>query len=82
MKNKNKLKRCLDYLRNNRERIAKDHASLLPCSKESVLLTYLKELRLQLAAKYDAHFCEFFIDEYGERRNICSSIIQVFFPFE
>ncbi|SCO70055.1 conserved Plasmodium protein, unknown function [Plasmodium vivax] len=82
MKNKNKLKRCLDYLRNNRERIAKDHASLLPCSKESVLLTYLKELRLQLAAKYDAHFCEFFIDEYGERRNICSSIIQVFFPFD
>ncbi|EUD66015.1 hypothetical protein C922_03485 [Plasmodium inui San Antonio 1] len=82
MKNKNKLKRCLDYLRNNRDIIAKDHVNLLPCSKESVLLTYLKEFRLQLAGKYDAHFCEFFIDEYGERRNICSSIIQVFFPFD
>ncbi|GAB69127.1 hypothetical protein PCYB_145550, partial [Plasmodium cynomolgi strain B] len=70
------------YLRNNRDRIAKDHAKLLPCSKESVLLTYLKEFRIQLAGKYDAHFCEFFIDEYGERRNICSSIIQVFFPFD
>eukprot|EP00366_Plasmodium_knowlesi_P004873 XP_002262371.1 hypothetical protein, conserved in Plasmodium species [Plasmodium knowlesi strain H] len=82
MKNKNKIKRCLDYLRSNRDKIAKDHANLLPCDKESVLLTYLKEFRLQLAKKYDAHFCEFFIDEYGERRNICSSIIQVFFPFD
>ncbi|KJP88768.1 hypothetical protein AK88_01649 [Plasmodium fragile] len=82
MKNKNKLKRCLDYLRNNRDRIAKEHANLLPCSKENVLLTYLKELRLELAGRYNAHFCEFFMDEYGERRNICSSIIQVFFPFD
>ncbi|KMZ96687.1 hypothetical protein PVNG_02706 [Plasmodium vivax North Korean] len=81
MKNKNKLKRCLDYLRNNRERIAKDHASLLPCSKESVLLTYLKELRLQLAAKYDAHFCEFFIDEYGEPKNYDAYVVCGEAPF-
>ncbi|GAW83675.1 hypothetical protein, conserved [Plasmodium gonderi] len=82
MKNKNKLKRCLDYLRNNKEKIADNYANVYPSSKEKILLTYLKEFRNKLAEKHNAKFCEFFIDEYGVKRNICSSIIQIFFPFD
>ncbi|ETW55987.1 hypothetical protein PFUGPA_02031, partial [Plasmodium falciparum Palo Alto/Uganda] len=36
---------------------------------------------LQLQEKYDIQFCEFFFDEYGIKKNLCSSIIQIYFPF-
>ncbi|SBT32796.1 conserved Plasmodium protein, unknown function [Plasmodium ovale wallikeri] len=82
MKNKNKLKRCLDYLRNNKEEIISNYSNILPSSKEKLLLTYLRTLKKELKQKYDIEFCEHFIDEYGQKKNICSSIIQIYFPFD
>ncbi|SCQ17111.1 conserved Plasmodium protein, unknown function [Plasmodium ovale] len=82
MKNKNKLKRCLDYLRNNKEEIISNYSNILPSSKEKLLLTYLRTLKKELKQKYEIEFCEHFIDEYGQKKNICSSIIQIYFPFD
>ncbi|ETW48143.1 hypothetical protein PFMALIP_03850 [Plasmodium falciparum MaliPS096_E11] len=81
MKNKNKLKRCLDYLKNNKEEIIENYNNTLPSTKENVLLNYLKILKKKLQEKYDIQFCEFFFDEYGIKKNLCSSIIQIYFPF-
>ncbi|SCP03582.1 conserved Plasmodium protein, unknown function [Plasmodium malariae] len=82
MKNKNKLKRCLDYLKNNRDEVVKNYNNILPSSKEKVLLNYLSSLKKKLKEKHNIQFCEFFIDEYGMKKNICSSIIQIYFPFD
>ncbi|SPJ11496.1 conserved Plasmodium protein, unknown function [Plasmodium sp. DRC-Itaito] len=82
MKNKNKLKRCLDYLKNNKEEIIENYNNTLPSTKENVLLNYLKILKKKLQEKYDIQFCEFFFDEYGIKKNLCSSIIQIYFPFD
>ncbi|ETW35350.1 hypothetical protein PFTANZ_03934 [Plasmodium falciparum Tanzania (2000708)] len=48
MKNKNKLKRCLDYLKNNKEEIIENYNNTLPSTKENVLLNYLKILKKKL----------------------------------
>ncbi|CRG96936.1 conserved Plasmodium protein, unknown function [Plasmodium gallinaceum] len=82
MKNKNKLKRCLDYLKSNKEAIIQNYSNILPSDKEKIILNYLKTLKIKLREKYNIEFCEFFIDEYGNKRNLCSSIIQIFFPFD
>ncbi|CRH02721.1 conserved Plasmodium protein, unknown function [Plasmodium relictum] len=82
MKNKNKLKRCLDYLKSNKEEIIQNYNNILPSNKEKIILNYLKTLKTKLKEKYNIEFCEFFIDEYGNKKNLCSSIIQIFFPFD
>ncbi|CXJ23987.1 conserved Plasmodium protein, unknown function [Plasmodium berghei] len=81
MKNKNKLKRCLDYITNNKDEIIKNYNDIQPSNKEIVLLSYLGELKKKLKETYTINFCEYFIDEYGMKKNICSSIRQIYFPF-
>ncbi|CAD2114109.1 conserved Plasmodium protein, unknown function [Plasmodium vinckei petteri] len=81
MKNKNKLKRCLDYITNNKDEIIKNYNDIQPSNKETVLLKYLGELKKKLKETYTINFCEHFIDEYGMKKNICSSIRQIYFPF-
>ncbi|SBT01195.1 conserved Plasmodium protein, unknown function, partial [Plasmodium ovale curtisi] len=70
------------YLRNNKEEIISNYSNILPSSKEKLLLTYLRTLKKELKQKYEIEFCEHFIDEYGQKKNICSSIIQIYFPFD
>ncbi|VWU49066.1 conserved protein, unknown function, partial [Hepatocystis sp. ex Piliocolobus tephrosceles] len=82
MKNTNKLKRCLDYLKNNNEKIVNNFNDKVPSEKEQLLLNYLNLLKNKLKEKYNSQFCELFIDEYGFKKNICSSIIQIYFPFD
>lgn len=83
MKNRHKLRRCVDFLNRRKDEVLKIFTNKKPTDKEKVLLNYLNTLKKKLLEKYKCiQFIEYFIDEYGNKRNLMSSIIQIYFPFD